>query len=171
MARQIRRTPSQVALSWIRQRKGVIIPILGVRTHEQLRDNLGCLEVSLDMKQMDRLDGVSAIEMGFPYDFLAMDMAKRAVITSYSIHYTKLYDEQVEAPLEQGEGGDRQRNLSVVPAGHRFQSVDRNHHRRPCCRRERRMLTPRATPIRTAPVITSYSIHYTKLYEGKVVSE
>lgn len=79
VAREIRRTPSQVALGWVRQRKGVIIPILGVRTLAQLRDNLGCLEASLDPKQMDRLSRVSAIEMGFPYDFLAMDMAKRAV--------------------------------------------------------------------------------------------
>ncbi len=79
VAREIRRTPSQVALSWVRQQAGVIIPILGVRTHRQLIDNLGCLDVSLDPKQMDRLAGVSAIEMGFPYDFLAMDMAKKAV--------------------------------------------------------------------------------------------
>lgn len=79
VAREIRRTPSQVALAWVRQQRGVMIPILGVRTHAQLRDNLGCLEVSLDPKQLDRLHRVSAIEMGFPYDFLAMDMAKKAV--------------------------------------------------------------------------------------------
>ncbi|GAB4368190.1 MAG: aldo/keto reductase [Deltaproteobacteria bacterium] len=79
VAREIRRTPSQVALAWVRQQPGVIIPILGVRTLEQLRDNLGCLDVSLDRRQMDRLGAVSAIEMGFPYDFLAMDMAKKAV--------------------------------------------------------------------------------------------
>lgn len=79
VAREIRRTPSQVALNWVRQQKGVVIPILGVRTLAQLRDNLGCLEFALDAGEMERLSRISAIELGFPYDFLAMDMAKKAV--------------------------------------------------------------------------------------------
>lgn len=79
VAREIGRTPSQVALNWVRQQKGVMIPILGVRTLEQTLDNLGCLDFELKAEQMERLSHISAIEMGFPYDFLAMDMAKKAV--------------------------------------------------------------------------------------------
>lgn len=79
VAREVRRSPSQVALNWVRQQKGIVIPILGVRTLDQLRDNLGCLEFTLDPGQVERLSRISAIELGFPYDFLAMDMAKKAV--------------------------------------------------------------------------------------------
>ena len=79
VAREIGRTPSQVALNWVRQQKGVIIPILGVRTLEQTLDNLGCLDFELKEEHQERLSRISAIEMGFPYDFLAMDMAKKAV--------------------------------------------------------------------------------------------
>ena len=79
VAREIGRTPSQVALTWVRQQKGVMIPILGVRTLEQTLDNLGCLDFELKEEHQERLSRISAIEMGFPYDFLAMDMAKKAV--------------------------------------------------------------------------------------------
>lgn len=79
VAREIGRSPSQVALNWVRQQKGVMIPILGVRTLEQTLDNLGCLDFELKEEQLERLSRISAIEMGFPYDFLAMDMAKKAV--------------------------------------------------------------------------------------------
>jgi hypothetical protein len=37
---------------------------------EQLRDNLGALEVELDPAQRERLDVVSAIDLGFPHNFL-----------------------------------------------------------------------------------------------------
>jgi len=79
VAREIGRTPSQVALTWVRQQKGVMIPILGVRTLEQTMDNLGCLDFELKEEHLERLSRISAVEMGFPYDFLAMDMAKKAV--------------------------------------------------------------------------------------------
>jgi aryl-alcohol dehydrogenase-like predicted oxidoreductase len=42
IAEEINRTPSQVALNWIRQQnksKGVIIPIIGARTESQIKDN------------------------------------------------------------------------------------------------------------------------------------
>ena len=63
-------TPSQVALSWVRQQQGVIIPLIGARNTEQLRDNLACLDVTLSDEHLHRLDKASAIELGFPHDFL-----------------------------------------------------------------------------------------------------
>jgi aryl-alcohol dehydrogenase-like predicted oxidoreductase len=64
-------SPSQVALSWVRQQPGVIIPILGAKKLSQLKDNLGCLEVELSQNDLARLERVSKIEMGFPHDFLS----------------------------------------------------------------------------------------------------
>jgi aryl-alcohol dehydrogenase-like predicted oxidoreductase len=61
---------AQVALAWARQRDRRIIPITGVRTLEQLEDVLGCLAVDLPAEHLARLDDVSRVELGFPYELL-----------------------------------------------------------------------------------------------------
>lgn len=63
---------SQVAINWVRQQqdKAQIIPILGARTVEQLQDNLSVLSWELSPEQLGYLDEISAIELGFPHDFL-----------------------------------------------------------------------------------------------------
>jgi diketogulonate reductase-like aldo/keto reductase len=55
--------------------RGVIVPILGVRRRRQLEDNLGALEVELTGEELARLEEVSRIELGFPYDFGASRLA------------------------------------------------------------------------------------------------
>ena len=70
IAEKIGRTPAQVALNWVRQGDAEIVPLVGARVVEQLRDNLGCLEFTLDDAQMKRLNEVSRIELGFPREFL-----------------------------------------------------------------------------------------------------
>lgn len=72
IASDLGRSPAQVALNWVRQQqaKAVIIPIVGARTEAQMRDNLACLEFTLTEEQMQRLDEVSAIKLGFPHNFL-----------------------------------------------------------------------------------------------------
>ncbi len=76
LAEEMGATPSQVALGWMRQRPGVVIPIVGARTRAHLEDNLGCLDVELTPEQVDRLDEASAFELGFPHDFLASDLVR-----------------------------------------------------------------------------------------------
>jgi aryl-alcohol dehydrogenase-like predicted oxidoreductase len=70
VAEELGATPSQVALSWVRQRSPNMIPVIGARKASQLRDNLGCVDVVLPPEQQDRLDKASRIELGFPYDFI-----------------------------------------------------------------------------------------------------
>ena len=70
VAAEVGCTPSQAAIAWLRSRPGVIVPILGARSLEQVQENLGALEVDLSPGHLARLDEVSAIEMGFPTDFL-----------------------------------------------------------------------------------------------------
>jgi aryl-alcohol dehydrogenase-like predicted oxidoreductase len=53
-------TPGQVALAWCKDQPGVTSPIVGPRTMEQLEDNLGAVEVSLDEDDRERLDAVAA---------------------------------------------------------------------------------------------------------------
>ena len=73
VAKQIGCTPSQVAIAWVRQQPGVIVPLLGARNVKQLKDNLGALDVTLNKKHLERLDKASAIDLGFPHNFLAQD--------------------------------------------------------------------------------------------------
>lgn len=70
LADEIGRTSTQIAINWIRQQSGGIIPILGARKFEQLKENLDCLEFTLTSNQLQRLNESSKIKLGFPYDFL-----------------------------------------------------------------------------------------------------
>lgn len=68
IAREISATPSQVALSWIADRPGVVAPIVGARTVEHLRSNLSAAERTLDNEATAALDKVSAPQAGpYPY--------------------------------------------------------------------------------------------------------
>jgi aryl-alcohol dehydrogenase-like predicted oxidoreductase len=71
IAQEIGRTPAQVAIAWTLTRPGVTSTLLGARTPDQLRDNVDALTVDLSPEQLQDLDQASAIELGFPHDFLA----------------------------------------------------------------------------------------------------
>jgi diketogulonate reductase-like aldo/keto reductase len=63
---------AQVAIAWVRaqQPRAVIVPIVGARSLAQLEDDLGALDVELSDDELARLDAASAIEYGFPHDFI-----------------------------------------------------------------------------------------------------
>ncbi|MFD2649675.1 aldo/keto reductase [Devosia albogilva] len=59
---------AQVALAWTAQKPAVTSVILGARTVEQLRDNLGAASLTLDAAEMEKLDTVSTPRMSdYPY--------------------------------------------------------------------------------------------------------
>ena len=70
VARELGATPAQVALAWLRSRPGSIIPIVGVRRLDQAREDFDCIDVRLDATQLERLDDVSRVDLGFPHQFL-----------------------------------------------------------------------------------------------------
>jgi aryl-alcohol dehydrogenase-like predicted oxidoreductase len=73
MAQEIGCAPSQVAINWVRQQPGNVIPILGCRSVKQLRDNLGCLDFKLSDEHIRRLSAFGNFQMGFPNSFLHSD--------------------------------------------------------------------------------------------------
>jgi len=78
IAKEIGRSPATVAINWVRQRPhNVMIPIIGARTTSQLQDNLACIDFRLTAEQLHRLDQVSAIDLGFPHDFLKLELVKQ----------------------------------------------------------------------------------------------
>lgn len=76
IAKELGVSATQVALNWIRQQKGVFIPIVGAKRDSQISDSLGCVDFQLSKEHMDRLDEVSKIELGFPHEFLKNEPVK-----------------------------------------------------------------------------------------------
>jgi aryl-alcohol dehydrogenase-like predicted oxidoreductase len=68
IAGEIGRTPAQVALAWVLAQPGITSPIIGVRTLEQLEDNLASLECEITAEHMARLVEISKLELGYPHD-------------------------------------------------------------------------------------------------------
>ncbi|MFI1202980.1 aldo/keto reductase [Streptomyces sp. NPDC020883] len=62
-------SPAQVALAWLREQPGNIIPIIGATKTSQLAENLSAVEaVNLDQSALARLNTVSTVSLGFPHD-------------------------------------------------------------------------------------------------------
>ncbi|MDP3278675.1 MAG: aldo/keto reductase [Deltaproteobacteria bacterium] len=70
VARELSKSPSQVALAWLLSRPAVSSVIFGARNVAQLDDNLGAAELDLPPEALARLDAVSAPDLGHPYDFI-----------------------------------------------------------------------------------------------------
>lgn len=62
-------TPGQVAIAWVLGRQ--VLPIIGPRTPEQLKDNLAATDAVLSDAHRQRLDEASAIPAGFPHEIVA----------------------------------------------------------------------------------------------------
>src|SRR3954466_10714236 len=59
-------SPLAVALAWVRDRPGVVAPIVGARTAAQLKGSLDADDVTLPDEIRDALDDVSAPKSGYP---------------------------------------------------------------------------------------------------------
>jgi aryl-alcohol dehydrogenase-like predicted oxidoreductase len=70
VASEVGCSAAQVALAWIRQQSPRHIPIIGARSVEHLKDNLGCLNVTVSKDRLTRLNTVSQIDPGFALKFL-----------------------------------------------------------------------------------------------------
>jgi aryl-alcohol dehydrogenase-like predicted oxidoreductase len=76
MAMESGQSASQISLNWVRQ-KGTI-PIIGVSKVAQLKESLDALRWALTDGQMQALDRISEVELGFPHDFLMSRNVKKA---------------------------------------------------------------------------------------------
>lgn len=79
IANEIGRSPAQVAINWVRQQSGVIIPLVGARKESQMKDNLESVQFKLEPEHLERLNEVSRIELGFPHEFLASEPVLNAL--------------------------------------------------------------------------------------------
>jgi len=67
IAQETGKSIPQVAINWLLQRPSVATVIIGARTEEQLRENLGAVGWSLTPEQVARLDAASEVTPPYPY--------------------------------------------------------------------------------------------------------
>jgi aryl-alcohol dehydrogenase-like predicted oxidoreductase len=77
VAQEIGCSSAQVALNWLRQQE--VIPVIGGRKLSQIKDNLDCINFNLPPEQIEKLNSVSSIELGFPHDFFNQEMPRQFV--------------------------------------------------------------------------------------------
>ncbi|MFN2523012.1 MAG: aldo/keto reductase, partial [Mycobacteriales bacterium] len=68
-------SPVAVALSWVRDRPGVVAPIVGARTAAQLQASLAAESLELPDEIRSALDDVSAPALGYPETLPRRSMA------------------------------------------------------------------------------------------------
>jgi diketogulonate reductase-like aldo/keto reductase len=91
-------TPAQAAIAWLLDRHGPeLVPIVGVRSAEQLEDDLGALDVDLSDEQRARLDAAGAPSLGFPRSFLESDGVRDLI---YGDTWKLLYSSRARAGNE-----------------------------------------------------------------------
>ena len=71
-ARKLDLSPIALALAWNLARPGVVSPIIGPKTEQQLKDNLAALDVSLPDDTVERIDAASEPHLPYPHDFMRM---------------------------------------------------------------------------------------------------
>lgn len=69
----------QIALNWLLQKPTICSVIIGARTEEQLRQNLGAVGWNLTAEQVKKLDNVSVQTLPYPYWHQAQFQADRNV--------------------------------------------------------------------------------------------
>ena len=62
---------SQAALNWLLKKNSVTTVLVGARTPEQLKNNLGCMQWKLSDGEEAILDDVSGVEPPSPYNFIS----------------------------------------------------------------------------------------------------
>jgi aryl-alcohol dehydrogenase-like predicted oxidoreductase len=79
VGRELGVSAAQVALAWLRCRPVPVIPIIGARKLAQIEDNIRSVDVQLSPEQLERLDKATAVSLGFPHNFFALEPV-RAII-------------------------------------------------------------------------------------------
>lgn len=72
-AKEIGVSVPQLALAWLLKKGNNIIPIIGGRIPAHIVDNLDALNVELPDSTMQRLDEVSAYDLGFPQEMIRVN--------------------------------------------------------------------------------------------------
>jgi len=70
IAEEVGVTPAQVAINWLLARSERVVAIIGARTLEHLKDNLGAGGWSLGEEHMAQLNQASQVPLSYPYEYI-----------------------------------------------------------------------------------------------------
>jgi aryl-alcohol dehydrogenase-like predicted oxidoreductase len=76
IAEELGVSPGNVALKWTTEQGFSSIPVVGATKPDQLKDNLKTIDVRLSPQHIQKLNEISAIELGFPGDFFKEEGVK-----------------------------------------------------------------------------------------------
>lgn len=79
--------PSHVALKWTMQQPLSVIPIVGATKLSQLEQNLKTVDIIIPEEDMQHLDEVSAIDLGFPMKFFKEE---NVIMNNYGGFYDRI---------------------------------------------------------------------------------
>jgi aryl-alcohol dehydrogenase-like predicted oxidoreductase len=85
-------SPAQVALAWLLGRPAVTSLVIGARTDEQLRDNLGAADLVLTAAERGALEKVSAPELIYPHWHQLATASDRLGVADHALHGQHLRD-------------------------------------------------------------------------------
>jgi len=69
IAKEVDRSPSQICIAWMLAQPNNY-PLIGVRTMKQFEDTLNAISLKLTEDQIQRINSVATIEMGWPHNFI-----------------------------------------------------------------------------------------------------
>jgi aryl-alcohol dehydrogenase-like predicted oxidoreductase len=87
IAKDMGRTPSQLAIRWAMQKFKKSSPIFGARTKKHCKENLGALDFVLSDNEMSKLDALCPIGTNNPNDFLKLPRVQEIL---YGGHIDKI---------------------------------------------------------------------------------
>jgi len=70
VAKEKGKSVAQIALRWLLDKNNVPSVVIGVKTLDQLEDNLAAVGWSLTKEEMERLDAASALPAPYPYEMI-----------------------------------------------------------------------------------------------------
>jgi aryl-alcohol dehydrogenase-like predicted oxidoreductase len=108
VARQIGKTPSQVALNWAATQPGMTATILGATRIAQLEENLRSVEFAIPPELRKRLEDVSALEPAHPYVFFSSPRIRGMINGNASVRKwspVEIYKEETSAAAASVKAG------------------------------------------------------------------
>jgi aryl-alcohol dehydrogenase-like predicted oxidoreductase len=126
VAKDIDRSPAQVALRWLLQRPVECIPIIGGRKPAQIEDNLRCIDFMLSDGDLKRLDDASRIELGFPHEFLRSNTVRDFAFGGWLDHIDNPNDPAPRSTSVQGIPAAASAPTNPTPASARASSPSRS---------------------------------------------
>ena len=77
-------SPIALALAWNVARPGIVSPIIGPKSEQQLKENLAALDIVIPNDSVERIDAASEPHLPYPHDFMRMAQRLTAMMIQHN---------------------------------------------------------------------------------------